>query len=138
MCPSVTGDLSGVVFYAGDVDRLARFYAAVLGLAVVDRADGYAVLNGGGGDVSIVAVPPAVAATLRLQEPPEIREETPVKPSFRVPSLAAAAAAALEHGGGTKPLDTAWDFRGLRHLDGFDPEGNVVQLVEPLDPGSAS
>jgi hypothetical protein len=30
------------------------------------------------------------------------------------------------------PAGQAWDFRGRRHLDGLDPEGNVVQLRQAL------
>ena len=93
----------------------------------------YVVLTDGVAELSVVAVPPEVAAQLRIDRPPQIREETPFKPVFQVRSLTEAADAASAGGGGTQPWDTAWDFRGYRRLDGFDPEGNVVQLAERLD-----
>jgi catechol 2,3-dioxygenase-like lactoylglutathione lyase family enzyme len=130
MQPSPSGELRGVVLYAGDIERMAEFYARVLGLSVVERTDSYVVLSGGRSDVSIVAVPDAVASGEPVYS--DVRERTPIKPSFRVASLASVVTAARMHGGGTKPLSTAWEFRGLRHLDGFDPEGNVVQFVEPV------
>jgi predicted enzyme related to lactoylglutathione lyase len=61
-----------------------------------------------------------------------LREESAIKPAFFVASLAEVVTLATAHGGSIRPLSTAWEFRGLRRLDGFDPEGNVVQLVEPI------
>jgi hypothetical protein len=37
-------------------------------------------------------------------------------------------AAATATGGGLDPLESAWSWRGMLHLNGFDPEGNVVQF----------
>jgi predicted enzyme related to lactoylglutathione lyase len=137
MCSSISGALVGVVVYAQDVDRVADFYAEVAQLDVVERSDGFVVLSDGGCEVSVVAAPPGLAMTIEMQEPPDVREETPVKPCFRVSSLAEVVAKATDRGGGTRDIASAWDFRGLRHLDGFDPEGNVVQFVVPVDPGRA-
>ncbi len=35
-------------------------------------------------------------------------------------------------GGGLAAPDAAWSWRGQLHLDGWDPEGNVFQLRQPL------
>jgi catechol 2,3-dioxygenase-like lactoylglutathione lyase family enzyme len=61
----VTGspELAGAVLYVADVDRAARFYAAVLGTDVVDRGDRFAVLTLGAAELSLVAMPPEVAET---------------------------------------------------------------------------
>ncbi|MFL6182479.1 MAG: hypothetical protein ACJ73J_09225 [Actinomycetes bacterium] len=131
------GALAGVVLYAKDVERVATFYAAVLRLEVIERDANFVVLSqsedGNTGTVSVVGVPPEIAEAIVLQDPPIVREETPIKPSFLVQSLADAVTVAHASGGGTKRLDAAWEFRGLRHLDGFDPEGNAVQFVERLE-----
>jgi len=132
MPESVAGSTFGVAIYSADVQRLTEFYAGVLGLEVVERDDGYVVLSGGAGEVSIVAVPAPIADTIVVARPPELREEAPIKPVFAVASLATAAADAAALGGGTKPMAAAWEFRGMKRLDGFDPEGNVLQLAEPL------
>jgi hypothetical protein len=29
------------------------------------------------------------------------------------------------------PAASEWTWRGLRHCDGHDPEGNVIQLRQP-------
>jgi catechol 2,3-dioxygenase-like lactoylglutathione lyase family enzyme len=125
--------LAGTVIYVKDVSRAVDFYSAVLGVDVVERGDRFAVLSLGSAELNLVAMPTDVVESIVLTEPPAIREETAVKPSFLVPSLAGAAAAAHARGGGADPLARAWAFRGHRHLDGFDPEGNVIQFVERLD-----
>jgi len=128
--------LAGIVVYVKDIQRVAAFYAAVLRLEAVEREERFVVLSRTGncavGDVSIVAMSDDVAESITVHDPPVIRHETPFKPSFLVESLSDAARVAAEAGGGTKSMGTTWEFRGLRHLDGFDPEGNVLQLVERL------
>jgi hypothetical protein len=54
--------------------------------------------------------------------------ETPLKPTFVVASLADVRRAAQATGGYLKPDDGAWRFRGRVVLDGWDPEGNIVQF----------
>lgn len=133
MAASRSIGLSGIVLYAKDVSRLVAFYTEAVGLEFVERDESYVVLSDGRCDLSIVAVPRDLAAAIEISDPPAIREATPVKPTFRVRSLEAAAGSAAAHGGGAKPLSSAWTFRGERHLDGFDPEGNVVQFVQRED-----
>lgn len=130
------GTLAGVAIYVVDLDRSVAFYREALGLAVVEEDDDFIVLSRGANELNLVAVPPDVASSIQITTPPEVREETPIKPSFLVDSIDAAAAAAVAAGGGAKPVGEAWEFRGKRHLDGFDPEGNVVQFVERLRSGS--
>jgi hypothetical protein len=78
--------------------------------------------------LTIVQAPEAIAAEIVIETPPVRREETPIKCSFLVGDLARVRAEAEETGGGLLPDEQAWDWRGQRHLDGFDPEGNVVQF----------
>ena len=56
------------------------------------------------------------------------REGTPIKLSFDVPSIAAAQARIADLGGQVDDLE--WEFRGYRHRDLMDPEGNVNQVRE--------
>ncbi|MBI1378402.1 MAG: glyoxalase/bleomycin resistance/dioxygenase family protein [Frankiales bacterium] len=119
----------GVAVYALDVDRVAAFYAAVLGLEVAERAEGYAVVRGEQCEVAVVAIPAAIAAGIEIADPPEVRESTPLKPVLLVPSLDAADLV-VRAGGALAPGARPWEFGGLRRLDVVDPEGNVVQLAE--------
>jgi catechol 2,3-dioxygenase-like lactoylglutathione lyase family enzyme len=128
-----TGDLHGIVFYAADVDRLVQFYRGTLGLQIVQQDVGFVVLSSGGTDLNIVAMPLEAVDSLRALDAIDLRQDTAIKPSFHVSSLAQVATAAEALGGGTKPLEAAWEFRGSLHLDGYDPEGNVIQFVAPVD-----
>lgn len=116
------------VVYAQDIARVAEFYARTLSRPVVDRDAGFILVGDATLEVAIVQMPEALIAANPLATPPRLREDTPVKPSFLVSDLERAAAAALATGGGTKPISAAWSWRGQLHLDGYDPEGNPVQL----------
>ncbi len=76
----------------------------------------------------IVAIPAPTAAKILIASPPARRENTAVKLVFVIDSLADARAAAAAAGGGLNAPDQEWDFQGARVCDGFDPEGNVIQL----------
>ena len=120
-----------LVVYAKDRDAVACFYAAELGLEAVDQSaedDDFVILAGPGVELTVVRIPESIAAGIAIASPPEVREDTPFKPSFLVPSLAAARAAALSAGGRLQPEASEWRFRGYVQVDGLDPEGNVVQF----------
>lgn len=133
-----------VVLYAKDAERVARFYEAALGLSrgrsseEEEEEDGGAIVLGRGPtEIVVIAVPEAIAASIDVASPPELRAETPIKLSFLVDADAitsdAVLRAAIEAaGGGLKPATAAWSWRGAIHLDGWDPEGNVFQLRAPL------
>lgn len=121
--------LKGAVLYVKDLDRLARFYAA-LGGGILDQSEGeFAILRSGEAELIIVQAPTHVAARIVVEDPPVARSETPIKPVIGVPSLAAALAAVAEFGGaqGAEP----WRFRGHLIQDIIDPEGNIIQLHQP-------
>ena len=117
-----------VVVYAKDIARVAEFYRLTLGVSSIEEAGGFIMLAGNGVELSVVRIPEQLASTIVIANPPVVRESTPVKLSFLVPRLDAVRAAATATGGGLDPLDSAWSWRGMLHLDGFDPEGNVVQF----------
>jgi len=120
----------GAVVYALDLDRMVAFYTRALGLAVEQRDEGFVVLACGDTSVTLVQVPPHIAEQFPVSDPPQRREDTPIKLSFAVPSIAAARAAAPAHGGVVDPAEQEWEFGQVRVCDGHDPEGNVVQVRE--------
>lgn len=122
-----------LVIYAKNGEALAHFYARVLGLETVERADGHLLLDSAQIEIAIVQAPPAIAARIALRSPAEPRSETPIKPSFGVDAIEALRAPIHELGGHLKPASAAWSWRGALHLDGWDPEGNVFQLRERRD-----
>lgn len=120
----------GAVLYAKDLDRVCAFYAAVTDLSVVAVEPDHVVLEGGGFQLVVVAIPARIAAQIEIATPPLRREDTPIKLVFVVHSIAAARSVAPVHGGELNPPDAEWDLHGGRVCDGHDPEGNVIQLRE--------
>ena len=128
---------AGAIVYAKDIQRLARFYAAVADLEIVHEVADHVVLESETHELVIVAIPAATAARIVIATPPVRRENTAFKLSFLVDSLADARSAAREAGGDLNPPEKEWDFQGLRVCDGCDPEGNMIQLREALPDASA-
>lgn len=119
---------AAVIVYAKDKDRVAEFYRQTLGLEVAEWEDSFTILTGRGLEVSVIRAPEALARQITIATPPALREDTPVKASFLVASFELVREAAAATGGGLKPPEAAWSWRGAVHLDGHDPEGNVVQF----------
>lgn len=120
----------GVVIFAKNKKRVSAFYRQTLDLVAFEEATSHDVLRGHGLEVVVHAIPRRIAAAIEISQPPQVREETPIKPTFMVANMEAVRAAALETGGFLKPLEGAWHFRGATVLDGHDPEGNVVQFKQ--------
>lgn len=124
---------TALVVYARDKDRVAEFYRRVLALELSEWEDGFSVLAGPGVEISVVAMREGIAAQARVASPtPVLREDTPLKASFLVPGFEAVREAAAATGGGLQPAQAEWTWRGCVHLDGHDPEGNVVQFRRAL------
>ena len=119
---------AGAVLYAMDVKRLAAFYAGVADLKEAQSEPDNVVLEAGGFQLVVFAIPPHIAAQIQIATPPQRREETPIKLVFVVRSLAGARAAAKRLGGELAAEDQVWEFQGLYVCDGYDPEGNVIQV----------
>ncbi|MEQ1515952.1 MAG: hypothetical protein ABL931_05630 [Usitatibacteraceae bacterium] len=121
----------GCVVFAKSKKRVSAFYQRTLGLTVEESESTHDLLRGNGYEVVVHAIPRKYAADIKLAKPVEPREDTAIKPTFIVSSLAEVAIAAAKTGGYLKPLDGAWHFRGCIVLDGWDPEGNIVQFKQP-------
>jgi predicted enzyme related to lactoylglutathione lyase len=119
-----------LVVFAKNKKRVSAFYRATLGLVATEESLTHDLLQGEGIELVIHAIPRQIAATIKITKPPQVREDTPLKPAFFVADLEAVRAAALATGGGLKPHEGAWQIRGATVLDGHDPEGNVVQFKQ--------
>jgi predicted enzyme related to lactoylglutathione lyase len=129
------GVTSAATIYAKHLEPMATFYERCFGLEYLAEAPGeYRVLRSDAWTLSIVQVPQEIASTIMLSNPPARREEAPIKLSFEVLSIAVARATIIEHGGQVDEAE--WDFRGFRHQDFTDPEGNVGQLRATITCGA--
>jgi hypothetical protein len=120
----------GLVVFAKNKKRVSAFYQQALRLSVEESDTSHDLLRGHGYEVVVHTIPRKYAAGISLSKPPEPRQETPFKPTFVVPSLAAVRTGAEATGGHLEPEAGAWRFRGHVVLDGWDPEGNVVQFKQ--------
>lgn len=123
---------AGAVIYVKDLARMCAFYEGAFAFERREAATGFCVLASRDWELSLVAMPPALAAEVIVTEPPTRRERTPIKLVFEVPRLEPALERVRAAAGHVEAGAAAREFRGARHLDCLDPEGNVVQLRERL------
>jgi predicted enzyme related to lactoylglutathione lyase len=120
----------GLVVFAKNKKLVSSFYQQALGLEIHESDSSHDLLRGHGYEVVVHTIPRKYAAGITIARPPEPRDETPFKPTFVVPSLIQVRSAAETTGGHLKPEAAAWHFRGHIVLDGWDPEGNIVQFKQ--------
>ncbi len=120
----------GLVIFSKNKKRVAAFYQQVLELEMVESENSHDLLRGHGYEIVVHSIPRKIAASISIERPPSLREDAVFKPTFVVNSLQAAKAAAERTGGHLKPEEAAWRFRGCVVLDGWDPEGNIVQFKQ--------
>ena len=121
----------GAVIYAKALDRLVAFYVNAIGFQVVEQADEYVVIDHAGIQLVILQAPAQIADAISISDPPAPREETPIKLVFFA-ELDTVRTRAPESGGGLMPSEREWRFQDTRVCDGFDPEGNIFQIRQPV------
>lgn len=118
----------GCVVFAKNKNRVSAFYQQTLALDVDESERTHDLLRGHGYELVVHSIPRTHAATIEIVKPAFPRDTTPFKPTFMVPDLEAVRIAATKTGGYLEPKERAWRFRGCIVLDGWDPEGNIVQF----------
>jgi predicted enzyme related to lactoylglutathione lyase len=120
----------GLVVFAKNKKRVSAFYQQTLDLDLAETATSHDLLRGHGYEVVVHTIPRKYAASMTITKPPVPRQESPFKPTFVVVSIEAVRSAAQATGGYLKPDSGAWHFRGHVVIDGWDPEGNIVQFKQ--------
>jgi predicted enzyme related to lactoylglutathione lyase len=120
----------GAVLYAKNVAALRRFYQALLIVRdeSVHVAVDHVAINSDNFQLVLVEAPSAIAASIVIENPPRVREETPIKLAFEVASIDQARVIVSQAGGEIWPKEREWNFGLFRVCDGRDPEGNVIQF----------
>jgi predicted enzyme related to lactoylglutathione lyase len=121
---------AGLFIYAKDLSRLAGFYESLLGMSRVHSAGDLVVLRTPDIQLTLHAIPTAIAASITISSPPEKREDAALKFFFTVPSIAEAVAKAPALGG--EVLPEQWQGPGFRVCNAVDPEGNIFQVRESV------
>jgi predicted enzyme related to lactoylglutathione lyase len=121
---------TGVVVFAKNVGKVAKFYEHLFTMSVAHAEPKKIVLESESILLVIHGIPEHIADTIVITDPPELREETPIKLFLPVPCIAEARVKAAALGGKVKPVSAEWAADNFRACDGFDPEGNIVQFRE--------
>jgi predicted enzyme related to lactoylglutathione lyase len=119
-----------VVVFVTDVQRVSAFYRELASMRVLLQDDAHCVMEIEGFQLVVHALrgEPAVLPNKEGHMP--VRADSYVKLCLPVESVATARAVALKYGGAIKPPEHEWEARGFRACDGYDPEGNVIQVRE--------
>jgi hypothetical protein len=120
----------GLVVFAKSKKRVSAFYQQTLGLTPIEAQPSHDLLRGHGYEVVVHAITRKYATQISIARPPIPREYAALKPTFVVGDLERVRAAVVATGGYLKPAEEAWHIRGFLVLDGWDPEGNVVQFKQ--------
>ena len=124
---------NGCVIYAKNVETLSAFYQTVLSMTTVETSESHHVLSNGSIELVIHGIPENIADNISISEPPDLRISTAIKPAFVVASLEKVRQACEKTNGGLQPASNVWTFRGASVIDGWDPEGNVIQFKQVND-----
>ncbi len=114
------------MLYVKDLDRMRRFYGALLGQEPVAATASETWVEFESG-LSLHAIPPHIAEAIVIESPPAVREETPIKLIFPVADLEAVSAK-------LEALGAPVTRRPWGACDCVDPEGNVFQIAAQSKP----
>ena len=120
----------GLFVYACDMERVAGFYQAVLGMTRLHASAEIVVLQSSHIQLLIHATPAPIAATIVITSPPELREQTALKFFFTVPNIGEARITARSLGGDVHAQQ--WNGPGFVVCNANDPEGNIFQVREKI------
>ena len=135
MAKKIHSPYQALCVFAKQVDKVSLFYQQALGLKVEVSDKMHDLLVGQNYEVVVHAISKAYAQSIEIESPPKRRDDVALKPAFVVDDLEVVRAAAKANGGFLKPIKQAWRIRGFIVLDGWDPEGNVIQFKQ-VDPES--
>src|SRR5215831_15271516 len=96
---------TGAVLFAKNLDRVAAFYSAVLGLTEANRADDHILLESPGFQLVVHRIPWRTSSAADVTNPPTRRATAAFKPVFFVPRIAHLRAVAELHGGVMEAAD---------------------------------
>ena len=127
----MTPMMSALLVYAQDVSAVSHFYQAVLAGQISEQHEDYWVVIAPGVEVVVLSTP--LTRALPVVHEPLPRQDVAIKPVFIVDDLQRVREAAVATGGGAKPAHAEWRFGDFLVLDGWDPEGNIIQFRQKAE-----
>lgn len=120
--------VNGAVVYVKDLLPMSLFYQHTVNLSIVNQETDFIELKKGSFELILVKMPDEIASEIEISTPPSLREDSPIKLIFQIDSLAAARDKAERYGGHINTKEKEWRFLDFQVCDGYDPEGNIIQL----------
>jgi predicted enzyme related to lactoylglutathione lyase len=122
--------VSKVVLWASDLQAQISFYSALFNVKVDPDGSDFQEVSDSNNSVLLHRLPHQFAAPTPLKAQLPAIEEAAIKPVFTVDSLESARLRTqFSYASFSDSVHTYGDFR---YQDVVDPEGNVIQLQEPL------
>ena len=120
----------GVVIFSKEVASLSLFYDKLFLLVLKHNEPEKVVLESDSFMLVIHGIPQEIASSINITCPPDIRKNTAIKMFLPVRSIADARLDAASLGGAIKSVKYEWSAANFKACDGYDPEGNVIQVRE--------
>ena len=120
----------GAVLFTVRLMPLAHFYEQVVRMHIVKTASDHVVLEIGTFRLTVHQIPEQYAKNIAITSPPAVRDSGATKLSFRVDSISGSRPAAAKLGGLVYGPEREWSSDEITACDGYDPDGNVFQLVQ--------
>jgi hypothetical protein len=99
-------------------------------MSIAYSGDDRVVLDSDHFQLVIHATSQTIAGSIEVSDPPKIRENASIKICIPVASIADARETARTLAGMLGAKANEWEADGFRACDGYDPEGNVIQVRE--------
>ena len=120
--------MTAIVLWVEDLDRASDFYSRLLNASVSEKSETFVAVASEYNEVLLHLVPEQYREGIAGE--PTVREDSVMKPVFKVQSISAARAAIAGLSGRVQPTETEQVYQAATYCDGFDVEGNVFQLRE--------
>jgi catechol-2,3-dioxygenase len=126
-----TGDeMTSIVLWVENLEPAKQFYQNLLSASVHDESQTFVRVASGENEVLLHLVPEQYREG--ISSPPAIREEAVIKPVFAVRSINEARNAVANLSGQVNDATSEQIYANVRYCDGFDTEGNVIQVSEAV------
>jgi predicted enzyme related to lactoylglutathione lyase len=121
---------AAAVLFTFDMEQIARFYREIIGMRFMRADSDHVVLENESFRLIVHLIKALNGDKISRSVPPVIRQKNPIKLSFAVDSIANARAIAPSLGGSVYGPEQEWFYDSMKICEGWDPDGNVFQLVE--------
>lgn len=123
--------MGSLVLYVNDLITMTKFYSGLLNLQISDGDEIFTRLSSDQNELVLHQIPNEYLEPVNV--PPTLREDCVWKPTFDVRAISESRDFAPALGGSITDESRQWELGGFLYSNGNDPEGNIIQIRQPLD-----